>query len=114
LLFGDTAAVSFAVRAQFIGSALLMSASTATRVTALAHDSSALRAAGRAGLPMLAMYGTVDKLGDLAACNALYNQDFSNLDSKLELKGTGHAIMQERPAEVNTAILRFARKVFGY
>jgi pimeloyl-ACP methyl ester carboxylesterase len=111
LLFGDTAAVSFAVRAQFIGSALLMPASTATRVMALAQDSSALRAAGRAGLPMLAMYGTADKLGDLAACNALYNQDFSNLD-KVELEGAGHAIMQERPAEVNAAILRFARKVF--
>ena len=39
--------------------------------------------------------------------DALYDPTGTNLRAKLLIEGAGHWIQQERPAEVNAALLRF-------
>lgn len=88
---------------------MLMDLDNLPKVGGAVRDSSAYRAAGRNGLPVLAICGTEDQLCDAPAALEKFREDFVDLEI-INLEGAGHAITDERPQEINQSILRFAQK----
>jgi pimeloyl-ACP methyl ester carboxylesterase len=94
----------------WLGSALLMPLETAPLLTGGQRDSAAYRQAGREGLPVLAIYGTEDKLADAKAAAEEFKKDFKDVEL-VGLEGAGHAITEEKPREVNAAIKNFVKRI---
>ncbi|KAJ7083252.1 alpha/beta-hydrolase [Mycena epipterygia] len=111
-LFADPAAVPYAVRCLHAGHSL--SPEIMGLCLTRSMDVESLWAAGRAGLPMLVVQGTLDahRVGGAKGVDEIMRPHFKNYEI-IWLEGRGHALHYECPDEIVDILIKFTKKVGG-
>lgn len=109
-LFADPDNVPFALKTSLIGQSVMQRAALGGVLLSRAQDPAKLFEAGKAGMPLLILHGTGDKImsGD-GAVKAL-TPHFSDMDVRM-YEGAGHALFHDKQDEVITEILVFLKRI---
>lgn len=109
-LFADPDNVPFALKTSLIGQSVMQRAALGGVLLSRAQDPAKLFEAGKAGMPLLILHGTGDKImsGD-GAVEAL-TPHFSDMDVRM-YEGAGHALFHDKQDEVITEILVFLKRI---